>query len=631
MELVSSDMYLACNNDEIYLMCQSHLGDESYDFGIYDKCKIGHSSELEIPEIYIEGHFNFLLEDELPNHYGFSETDIEDISDFPYSEWTDKAREFGYTEFADSYNDKICDYLKSSLVLKEFTDEEIQAIKENTSEADIEMIQKYEIKYEKELPAMKETAFDFNTINFNDGFDGDIKEDTAKLNTMLWLYDEQYKDILVEFTSVGERRAEELINDENTIINVYLQAETRDNVNYDMKLIVCMDGDEYEWFERYLDGEQKETAFNKMNDYAVEYEKVSLNEMFVDAMKDIEEYKKECGGVPLIDKPIVGIDNCYYENRMKGTTVAMVRADFKLSDYELLHCLKENTTYIQDQCGSDESRADEAIRTTAFPMGVTAIVTRDINDRDGALSARLNIEVPDIDSEYDFEAPIHYTTYEVELSPEKEIDLIVNVNKACEGFGTTLEEQLDEATDIHNNTFNRTERITKMASELLQRYSIDIYEKNDFIARFPNEMEDVNDLYSSDALDKSRYIAKYNEYDNVPLPFNYIDAVFDNYSDDYIYADFTDDLFRQINEYGNNFGITQEMSMEEIVNRANELSEGNAEEKAFFRQFKSDFNYIDDFLCHLYEADVTKLVKPTLEAEREQKQGKSITKKEITD
>lgn len=29
-----------------------------------------------------------------------------------------------------------------------------------------------------------DTFFDFNTINFDDGFDGDTKEDTAELNAI---------------------------------------------------------------------------------------------------------------------------------------------------------------------------------------------------------------------------------------------------------------------------------------------------------------------------------------------------------------------------------------------------------------------------------------------------------------
>ena len=71
-EQVSSELYIAKVNDMLYIISDYHLGDENFDYGIYDSCKVGDSKHLEISEIFISGYFSFLEDDDMPNHYKMS-------------------------------------------------------------------------------------------------------------------------------------------------------------------------------------------------------------------------------------------------------------------------------------------------------------------------------------------------------------------------------------------------------------------------------------------------------------------------------------------------------------------------------------------------------------------------------
>ena len=642
LECVSSELYLACVDDKLYLISSYHLGDENFDYGIYDRCDIGHSADLEIPETNIETYFYELMSGGLEHTYGISKEDVAIISHEEYSNWTNKARELGYADFADSYNDDICKYLSGTIELSELSVEEIQTIRENTSDEDREFIGKAE-----EIQEIRENTrgagsdiehgksdFDFNSISFTGEIYSDVEQDIAELNVPLWLYDEQYKAILLDFTPLSETRIDEVIYNDVSVVNIYATVETSDNSHYGVGLLIDIyedyDTASPETFKVELSGEHKDTLLSKINDYCNEQANISLKDMFEESMDDIEEYKRSCDEVPLIDKTISEIESYYYENKAKGSALATVVADYKLSDYELLQCLKQNTTYIQDQCGGDKNKAIEAIRCTAFPMGVTAHICRDATDSDGALTGTMKIEVPDIDSSFDLKNPINYTTYNVELSSDEEVQLIVNVNKACEAYGKSLEEQLTDVAETYCWAHRSEEMGTKVVDELLRKWNLSLYEKEDFKERYPQEWEAIADTYSEEYCDKRDYVLYDNLNDKLSMPIRTGEDIGDFFSDDYVYDSLTSDMFEQMAVYSSvNYGITNQMTLEDIVNRGNELKDGNADEKAFYKQFKADFDKIDIFLCKMYYADLTKLSKPTLAAEREQKTSKAINNKDI--
>ena len=139
---VSSDLSIAKVNDKLYLISDYHLGDENFDYGIYDTCKIGDSINLQIPENYIDNKFNFLEHDDMPCHYGMSKEEIETITEEYYCDWADKALELGYKEFYETNKD-ICNYLKGTLILDEFTEDELKTF-ENVDSYTLECIKDYE-------------------------------------------------------------------------------------------------------------------------------------------------------------------------------------------------------------------------------------------------------------------------------------------------------------------------------------------------------------------------------------------------------------------------------------------------------------------------------------------------------
>ena len=124
-EQVSSELYIAKVNDMLYLISDYHLGDENFDYGIYDSCKVGDSKHLEIPEIFISGYFDFLKEDDMPCHYEMSDEEIKIITQECCCYWADKALELGYKEFYETEKD-MCNYLKGELILDEFSEDELK-------------------------------------------------------------------------------------------------------------------------------------------------------------------------------------------------------------------------------------------------------------------------------------------------------------------------------------------------------------------------------------------------------------------------------------------------------------------------------------------------------------------------
>ena len=146
-EQVSSELYIAKVNDMLYLISDYHLGDENFDYGIYDSCKVGDSKHLEIPEIFINGYFSFLEDDDMSNHYKMSKKHIDIIKQDYYCNWADKALELGYTEFYETEKD-MCNYLKGELILDEFSEDELKTF-ENVDDYTLECIENFKELYNK--------------------------------------------------------------------------------------------------------------------------------------------------------------------------------------------------------------------------------------------------------------------------------------------------------------------------------------------------------------------------------------------------------------------------------------------------------------------------------------------------
>lgn len=142
---VSSELFIAKVNDILYLISDYHLGDENFDYGIYDSCKVGDSKHLEIPECFINDNFSFLKDDDMPNNYKMSKKHINIITQDYYCNWADKALELGYTEFYETEKD-ICDYLKGTLILDEFSEDELKTF-ENVDNYTLECIENFKELY----------------------------------------------------------------------------------------------------------------------------------------------------------------------------------------------------------------------------------------------------------------------------------------------------------------------------------------------------------------------------------------------------------------------------------------------------------------------------------------------------
>lgn len=146
-EQVSSELYIAKVNDMLYLISDYHLGDENFDYGIYDSCKVGDSKHLKIPEIFINGYFSFLEDDDMPNHYKMSKNHINIITQDYYCNWADKALELGYKEFYE-IEKYMCNYLKGELILDEFSEDELKTF-ENVDDYTLECIENFKELYNK--------------------------------------------------------------------------------------------------------------------------------------------------------------------------------------------------------------------------------------------------------------------------------------------------------------------------------------------------------------------------------------------------------------------------------------------------------------------------------------------------
>ncbi len=91
-ETFSHNLRFKQKDDDVYFLDDYHLGDPDYDYGIIDRISKddflkGKFDIGSIPDFYINGHFEWLLDDDLPHHYGISQNTIHRLSGADYSDW----------------------------------------------------------------------------------------------------------------------------------------------------------------------------------------------------------------------------------------------------------------------------------------------------------------------------------------------------------------------------------------------------------------------------------------------------------------------------------------------------------------------------------------------------------------
>jgi len=128
-----------------YVIDDYRLGEEDFDYGIYahfsvDDLKKGKTDKDLIPDLYADGIFQDIEENILPE-YGVRETDIEDICKEPYSDWSEKLKEYGYLE-ASEHIAKICGIF-NGYQYEPMTDEEIDHIRIDRLSYEYENIKAY--------------------------------------------------------------------------------------------------------------------------------------------------------------------------------------------------------------------------------------------------------------------------------------------------------------------------------------------------------------------------------------------------------------------------------------------------------------------------------------------------------
>ena len=117
LQRIASDLSLVEYQGNVYVIDRYRLGQEDFDYGIFacvsqDAVKHGKFSTENIPDILIDGYFNFLRRDDLPNHYGIPQEVIDRVCDTPYADWYDGFAKFGYTELDDLKD--ICEVIRTN-------------------------------------------------------------------------------------------------------------------------------------------------------------------------------------------------------------------------------------------------------------------------------------------------------------------------------------------------------------------------------------------------------------------------------------------------------------------------------------------------------------------------------------
>lgn len=127
----SSNLYFVYNDNFIYLIDNYRLRDEDYNYGICAKLTkndllTGNFNIEYIPDIYIDGFFDFLLNEDLQNTYGISKDIIIQLKDVTFSEWDIifKKNKIDFN-ILPSHIEDICKIMRNEEPISSMSDKEI--------------------------------------------------------------------------------------------------------------------------------------------------------------------------------------------------------------------------------------------------------------------------------------------------------------------------------------------------------------------------------------------------------------------------------------------------------------------------------------------------------------------------
>lgn len=156
MEQVSSTLFLIIKNDKVYVFDSYRENDSSYDFGVYsvhpvEDLKNGKMSIDDIPDLYLNDYFDFLLHEDFEATYNVTSAEISKLRSETFDRWADILKEDG---FEDAYNviNELCEAIKNDC-LEPLSEEKINSIRNQKNVSyEFKCIEKFEAKqqYEKE-------------------------------------------------------------------------------------------------------------------------------------------------------------------------------------------------------------------------------------------------------------------------------------------------------------------------------------------------------------------------------------------------------------------------------------------------------------------------------------------------
>ena len=98
---ISEDLYFVKYKDDVFLLDASHIGDPSWDFGIYSYMNAyaiqnGHFDDDYVPDVVTDPKFQSLLNDGLPNRYHVPQDLLDQLEHELYMDWYEILKNAGY-------------------------------------------------------------------------------------------------------------------------------------------------------------------------------------------------------------------------------------------------------------------------------------------------------------------------------------------------------------------------------------------------------------------------------------------------------------------------------------------------------------------------------------------------------
>lgn len=146
----SSNLYFVSENNYIYLIDSYRLGNEDYNYGICAKLTkndlmIGNFNIENVPDIYIDDFFDFLLKDDLQNTYGISIDIVNKLNDVAFSEWDIIFKENNIDlNTLPPYIENICKIMRNEEPISSMSNKEINEYVHIPSIYEKEQINMYE-------------------------------------------------------------------------------------------------------------------------------------------------------------------------------------------------------------------------------------------------------------------------------------------------------------------------------------------------------------------------------------------------------------------------------------------------------------------------------------------------------